>query len=256
MVDLSCVDASIAIQISSFVGVSSCELLNLALTCKSFGWRESTSTLDWSVVEEVARQAVYSRTSTNAERIPQYDSGTTTWLSILRRLEQADERAVSETREFLSESRKFAYVSVNANSRTSPRAGNNGLESMSRCPIHRIVTGVFDILTENRGPPPADGRRRRFESRQGSIFLCAGATIYLDDPDICYLSFHVSEANEACAKLLFVMFRGEEFLSSETVPPGCPKVVDGDDVTVSITNLSTTKSALVGYDMISSCSWE
>ncbi|EJK68237.1 hypothetical protein THAOC_10603 [Thalassiosira oceanica] len=87
-VDLSCVDTNIVTQISSFLG-SSDELFNLALTCKSFGWRQPTSTLNWSLVEEVARQAVRSR-ATDAEMnsLPQYFGGTTTWLSILHRFEQ------------------------------------------------------------------------------------------------------------------------------------------------------------------------
>ncbi|EJK65271.1 hypothetical protein THAOC_13889, partial [Thalassiosira oceanica] len=71
-VDLSRVDTNIVTQISSFLG-SSDELFNLALTCKSFGWRQPTSTLNWSLVEEVARQAVRSR-ATDAEMnsLPQY----------------------------------------------------------------------------------------------------------------------------------------------------------------------------------------
>ena len=86
-VDLSRIDSSIVIQISSFLDTSR-ELLNLALTCKSFGWRQPTSTLNWSLVEEVAHQAVCART-TDAERssLPRYDGGTTTWLSILHRFE-------------------------------------------------------------------------------------------------------------------------------------------------------------------------
>ncbi|EJK72097.1 hypothetical protein THAOC_06409, partial [Thalassiosira oceanica] len=86
-VDLSRIDTSIVTQITSFVG-NSRELLGLALTCKSFGWRQPTSTLNWSLVEEVARREVCSRT-TDAEMssLPRYASGTTTWLSILRRFD-------------------------------------------------------------------------------------------------------------------------------------------------------------------------
>ena len=64
-VDLSRVDTNIVAHITSFLG-ESCELLNLALTCKSFGQPASTTTLSLSLVEEVARQAVCSRT-TDAE---------------------------------------------------------------------------------------------------------------------------------------------------------------------------------------------
>ena len=84
-VDLSRVDTSIVAHITSFLG-ESCELLSLALTCKSFG--RPASTLKLSLVEEVARQGVCSR-ATGAEMscLPQYASGTTTWLSILNRFE-------------------------------------------------------------------------------------------------------------------------------------------------------------------------
>ena len=86
-VDLSRVDPSIATQISSFLGTSR-ELLNLGLTCKSFGWRQPTSTLTLSLVEEVARQEVCSRaTAAEMDSLPQYLSGTTTWMSILHRFE-------------------------------------------------------------------------------------------------------------------------------------------------------------------------
>ena len=92
---------------------------------------------------------------------------------------------------------------------------------------------------------------RRIVPRQGSFFLRAGATIYLEDLDICYSSFNVSAANEACAKVLFVVFKGDDFLSKETVSPGCSTDVNEDGVTVSISNLSPTKPALVVYNMIS-----
>ena len=86
-VDLSRVDTSIVTQISSFLGISR-ELLNLGLTCKSFGWRQPTSTLNWSLIEEVARQTVCSNaTDAEVNSLPQYVSGTTTWLSILHRFE-------------------------------------------------------------------------------------------------------------------------------------------------------------------------
>ena len=86
-VDLSRIDTGLVTHISSFLGTS-LELLNLALTCKSFGWRLLTSTLNWSLVEEVARQAVCSRaTDDEMGRLHRYVSGTTTWLSILNRFE-------------------------------------------------------------------------------------------------------------------------------------------------------------------------
>ena len=86
-VDLSRVDSSIVSHITSFLGTSR-ELLNLALTCKSFGWRQPLLLLNWSLIEEVTRQTVCTR-ATDAEmgRLPQYISGTTTWLSILHRYE-------------------------------------------------------------------------------------------------------------------------------------------------------------------------
>ena len=87
-VDLSRVDTSVVAHISSFLGTS-LELRNLALTCKSFGWRLPTSTLNWSLVEEVARQVVSSGRNTVGARVTlsPYVRGTTTWLSILRESE-------------------------------------------------------------------------------------------------------------------------------------------------------------------------
>ena len=87
-VDLSRLDPSIVTQISSFLGTSR-ELLSLALTCKSFGWRQPASTLNWSLVEEVARQAVFSRAKDDEMRLlSRYASGLKTWLSILHRFER------------------------------------------------------------------------------------------------------------------------------------------------------------------------
>ncbi|EJK58309.1 hypothetical protein THAOC_21580 [Thalassiosira oceanica] len=84
-VDLSRIDTSIVTQIASFVGTSR-ELLGLALTCKSFGWRQPTSNLNWSLVEEVARREVCKRaTDEEMGSLPRYARGTTTWLSILHR---------------------------------------------------------------------------------------------------------------------------------------------------------------------------
>ena len=89
-VDLSRIDSSIVSQVCSLLGKSR-ELFNLTLTCKSFGWCQPTrqlSTLNLSLVEEVAHQAVCS-TATAAEMccLPAYVSGTTSWLSILHRYE-------------------------------------------------------------------------------------------------------------------------------------------------------------------------
>ena len=86
-VDLSRLDQSLVNQISSFVGTSR-ELLSLALTCKAFGWRQPASNLNWSLVEEVARQAVCLRACDDEiSSLPRYVSGTMTWLSILHRFE-------------------------------------------------------------------------------------------------------------------------------------------------------------------------
>ncbi|EJK59792.1 hypothetical protein THAOC_19944 [Thalassiosira oceanica] len=86
-VDLSRVDTGLITHIASFLGTPR-ELLNLALTCKAFGWRQPVSALDWSLFEEVARQAVFLR-ATDAEMgcLPRYVSGVTTWMSILHRHE-------------------------------------------------------------------------------------------------------------------------------------------------------------------------
>ncbi|EJK59108.1 hypothetical protein THAOC_20712 [Thalassiosira oceanica] len=74
-------------NVTSFLGTSR-ELLNLALTCKSFGWRQPLSTLNLSLVEEVARQTVCSgATDEEIGCLPQYVRGMATWLSILYRFE-------------------------------------------------------------------------------------------------------------------------------------------------------------------------
>ncbi|EJK44137.1 hypothetical protein THAOC_37351, partial [Thalassiosira oceanica] len=86
-VDLSQVDSGIVRNVTSFLGTSR-ELLNLALTCKSFGWRQPLSTLNLSLVEEVARQTVCSgATDDEMGCLPQYARGATTWLLILYRFE-------------------------------------------------------------------------------------------------------------------------------------------------------------------------
>ncbi|EJK49325.1 hypothetical protein THAOC_31809, partial [Thalassiosira oceanica] len=85
--DLSRVDKDLVSYISSFLGTSR-KLLNLALTCKSFGWGQPTSTLNWSLIEEVARQAVCLRaTDDDMSCLPQFVRGTVTWVSILHRYE-------------------------------------------------------------------------------------------------------------------------------------------------------------------------
>ena len=89
VVNLSRLDTSLVTHIASFVGTS-CELLNLALTCKSFGWQQPGSGLDWSLAEEAARHAVSSgHNDIKGVRVflSPYIRGTTTWLSILRESE-------------------------------------------------------------------------------------------------------------------------------------------------------------------------
>ena len=87
---LSRLDPSLVTHIVSFVGTSR-ELLNVALTCKSFGWQQPGSGLDWSLAEEAARGTVRSgQNDVEGARItlPPYVKGTTTWLTILRGSEQ------------------------------------------------------------------------------------------------------------------------------------------------------------------------
>ena len=88
-VDLSRVDESLVVQISSFLG-SSRELLNLGLTCKSFGWRQSAPTSApkyLSLVEEVARGTVSSSVDDSERRLLRCVYCTTSWLSVLHKLE-------------------------------------------------------------------------------------------------------------------------------------------------------------------------
>ena len=89
-IDLSRVDPSLVAYVASFLCLSR-ELLNLALTCKSFGWRPSSSTtLGLSLIEEAARQLVTTQLQpSDVERnaLPPCD-GTTAWLPILHELER------------------------------------------------------------------------------------------------------------------------------------------------------------------------
>ena len=88
-VGLPCLNDDLLTQVSSFVGTSR-ELLSLALTCRSFGRRKPGSGLDWSLAEEVARQAVCSgKNDVDGVRVSlsQYEVGRTTWLSILHESE-------------------------------------------------------------------------------------------------------------------------------------------------------------------------
>jgi len=94
-VNLSYIDTGLVTQVASFVGTSR-ELLNLALTCKAFGWclgwcqHESEM---WSLAEEVARRAVCSRRTNLQDSesvkliLPEYVRGRRTWLAILHESE-------------------------------------------------------------------------------------------------------------------------------------------------------------------------
>ena len=89
VVDLSRVDTDIVLEIASFVGTSR-ELLNLALTSRSFGWQQPGVASNWSLVEEVAQQAVRSKPNVIdgvRSTLPQYVRGGTTWLSVLHESE-------------------------------------------------------------------------------------------------------------------------------------------------------------------------
>ena len=88
-VDLTRVEPSLVAQIASFVGTAR-EMLNLALTCKSFGGLPPGWALDWSLADEVAREAVCSgRNDTEGVHVtlPRRVVGTTTWLAVLHESE-------------------------------------------------------------------------------------------------------------------------------------------------------------------------
>ena len=86
-VDLSSVEPSLVAQIASFVGTAR-ELLNLALTCKAFGGRPPGWALDWSLAEEVAREAVCSgRNNTEGVHMTLPPRVVGTWLAVLHESE-------------------------------------------------------------------------------------------------------------------------------------------------------------------------
>ena len=87
-VDLPRFDTGLVAEIFSFVGTSR-GLLNVALACKAFGWQQPGSGLDWSLVEEAARQAACSiQNNIEGVRIALTQcGGTTSWLSILHECE-------------------------------------------------------------------------------------------------------------------------------------------------------------------------
>ena len=89
-VDLSRVDPTLVAHVASFLGLSR-ELLSLALTCKTFGWRQSSSAPSGSLVEEAARGFLANQmqpSDVERDALPQYNNETTTWLPILNELEQ------------------------------------------------------------------------------------------------------------------------------------------------------------------------
>ena len=87
-VDLSRIEPSLVAQIASFVGTAR-ELLNLALTCKSFGGLPSGWALDWSLAEEVAREAVCSgRNNTEGVHMTLPPRVVGTWLAVLHESEE------------------------------------------------------------------------------------------------------------------------------------------------------------------------
>ena len=133
-VNLSYIDTNLVARIASFFGTSR-ELLNLALTCKSFGWWETGSELDWSLAEEVARQAVHSRQNSEIARlsVPRYVGGMVTWLSILH-----------ETEHPLKFNTLFGrYIEHSSNDRTSVRCGiEEGHHGSALASGYVMVSGI------------------------------------------------------------------------------------------------------------------
>ena len=91
VVDLSRIDTDIILEIASFVGTSR-DLLNLALTSRSFGWQQPGVASNLSLAEDVAQQAVRSKQNViEGVRITllhaQCVRGRKTWLSVLHESE-------------------------------------------------------------------------------------------------------------------------------------------------------------------------
>ena len=91
----------------------------MALACKAFGWQQPGSGLDWSLVEEAARQAACSNQN-NIEGVriglPQY-GGTTSWLSILHESEHP----------LKFDTLSGGYMEYGSDGKTSVRRTQNGV---------------------------------------------------------------------------------------------------------------------------------
>ncbi|EJK43771.1 hypothetical protein THAOC_37747, partial [Thalassiosira oceanica] len=130
--DLSRLDSDLITLVASFVGTSR-ELLDLALTCKSFGWQQTGCALNWSLAEEAARQVVCSaQHDIEGVRItlPQYARGRTTWLSILHESEDPLKFDTLLGRDIEHESSRRNAVRVTLRGRCSTAiAGNYVMET-------------------------------------------------------------------------------------------------------------------------------
>ena len=144
-VDLSCIDTSLVAQVASYVGTSR-ELLNLALTCKSFGWWQPGSELNWSLAEEVARRAVFSgQDNINGVRVSlpgdRYVRGVWTWLSILREFERP------------LKFNTLCELEHSSSDRTSVRATEEGDYGSALANGYVMVSGIHYAEFQIRGCP-------------------------------------------------------------------------------------------------------
>ncbi|EJK77797.1 hypothetical protein THAOC_00347, partial [Thalassiosira oceanica] len=222
-VDLSRIDTSIFTQISSFVGTAR-ELLNLALTCKSFGWRQTTSNLNWSLVEEVARQQVCSlATDEEMEPLPRYASGTATWLSILHRFEHPlvfdvlvgagiEHRNGDESRVYgttngygLSTAVISSYIMTTGSHFAKFEITGTPFIGVAR-PMPRLFSGNDDFCYFDRDHFDTFLAARTNEWGDGNVHACqcfcgCGSTICTDFEGQGYFGFHLMrdwEGMESC----------------------------------------------------------
>ncbi|EJK77230.1 hypothetical protein THAOC_00952 [Thalassiosira oceanica] len=193
--NLSRLDSELITQVASFVGASR-ELLNLALTCKFFGWRQPGAALDWSLAEEVARQAVLSgQNDIKGVRLtlPQYVRGRKTWLSILHESEDPLKFDTLFGCEHQNRNRKSVRLTDTGMGYSTAVASNYVMESGTHYAEFQIISGSPEIGIVRPMPDLhpdrfANGRFDFFERSFYTDFLSQTSGEWDDNVHACQYS--------------------------------------------------------------------